>query len=267
MADQQEVVPESAQPRVRKVTDEERAAARQSHANFHKSQSNRKIGVTALAMATTALAVGAPTRTVGGAFPEFINNGTCTMDGGHRDGSPLSDDDKKVNDLKNRIDVPEAGLIDSTISIEDFLGNDAKADSKTLNQQKAATVTGYIVKVISGGAETCNCQTTDKTNFDTHIYLSPTPPEAPKKGVSETQKDMIVEVTPRMRGILFPGGHDWDTDTLHKTFKRGTKVTVTGWQFYDKEHEAQAFNLHGQPSNWRYSCWEIHPVTDIEVAP
>jgi len=34
------------------------------------------------------------------------------------------------------------------------------------------TITGYCVLVKEGGAETCNCKTTDKTKWDTHIEIS-----------------------------------------------------------------------------------------------
>ncbi len=45
-------------------------------------------------------------------------------------------------------------------------------------------------------------------------------------------------------------------------------VTVEGWLFYDKSHEAQAFSTNPDNAsgrNWRASCWEIHPITKIDI--
>lgn len=60
-------------------------------------------------------------------------------------------------------------------------------------------------------------------------------------------------------------GIDWSTETLRATLK-GHKVKVCGWLLYDEEHKSQSFatNPSGD-KNWRASCWEIHPVTDIKV--
>lgn len=246
----------------------DRVAAQRARVSYDTSQTIKKAGVAATGAALAVLGVLAPTRSPN-TFPQYIENGACSLAGGRSDGSPIRPDEAAANNLKNRIEVPEAGDIDSTVSIDDFLGADAKSDSKVLDSKKAATVTGYVDKIVTGGSETCNCQTSDSQYFDTHIYLSaddPTKRPPPPKGTSPTGHDMIVEITPRMRQIVKPGQDVWSTENLQKKFPRGTKVTVTGWQFYDREHEAQSFNLHAKPSNWRYSCWELHPVTAIDPA-
>lgn len=256
------------------TTDPMRTAAQNqanaTRASFQRVQVGKKAGVLATGAAIVALGVLAPTQ-VGNGFPDFIDNGTCGMAGANRSGKPLDADETLRNPLKNRITVPDMGAIDSAVEIGNFLGPDenTKENSTVLNQNKAATVTGYIVKIVSGGAETCNCQTIDSQYYDTHIYLSDTKPgdASTSTGGSPTSHAMIVEVTPRMRQIVKGGSDEWNTTNLQKTFPRGTKVTVTGWQFYDKEHEAQAFNIHHRPSDWRYSCWEIHPVTAIDATP
>src|SRR3954454_6646560 len=42
--------------------------------------------------------------------------------------------------------------------------------------------------------------------------------------------------------------------------------TVTGWLLYDAEHENQsAHTAPSNPSDWRATAWEVHPITDIDV--
>ena len=146
-----------------------------------------------------------------------------------------------------------------------------KFPSTVLNESKAATVTAYIVDIKAGGAEICNCQTTDKPYYDTHIFLSkddPTKrPKHEKGGPSPTQRDMVAEITPRMRQLLTPNSDEWTTKALKKALPVGTKVIVTGWLFYDSEHEKDAYVVKHADRDWRYSCLEIHPITSIEKAP
>jgi hypothetical protein len=263
------------------VTNEQILAAKDARARFHRAQSWKKLGAAIVGMSAATLGVAAPTSTVSKipptlsapAFPEFIVNGTCGMEGGKRNGKQADEEDRKRNVLKNRFDVPDEGAIDHAITIDDFLSTDedaVKANSTVLNQDRAARISAYVVSIEPGGSETCNCQTTDKSFWDTHIYLSkddPTKRPPHKKGdPSPTQKDMIVEITPRMRQIVTPGSDEWTTSKLRKAFPKGTRVTVTGWQFYDGEHEKDAFVIKHAARDWRYSCWEIHPVTDIQKA-
>jgi hypothetical protein len=43
-------------------------------------------------------------------------------------------------------------------------------------------------------------------------------------------------------------------------------VEVTGWLLFDIEHTDGAENSSpGKPGNWRATCWEIHPITEIAV--
>ncbi len=44
------------------------------------------------------------------------------------------------------------------------------------------------------------------------------------------------------------------------------KVRVTGWMFFDSDHNTEAENTNpGGPKNWRATSWEVHPVTGFEV--
>ena len=276
MSDNQPPVPATSKtlPKVEDL----RNKAKTAHSGFMKIQAGKKAKVAASVALATAGSVLAPTRPAPApiasvlAFPDYINEIKCGMVGGKKDGKNLTPLDATKNPLKNRFEIPDAEEIDSTLRIDEFLSTDetTKYPSTILNENMAATVTGYIVKIIPGGGETCNCQTINTTYHDTHIYLSSTDPSnrpVHQKGESETRGDMIVEVTPRMRQIVKPNSTEWTTDALKKAFPRGTKVTVTGWQFYDREHEPAAYNINHKPNNWRYSCWELHPVTAIDKAP
>ena len=85
----------------------------------------------------------------------------------------------------------------------------------------------------------------------------------------DPQYRIIVEVTPRME-IMATKGMNWSTSELHGLIK-GLKVEITGWLFYDAEHEDASFANDPEDqigrSNWRGSCWEIHPVTSISLLP
>ena len=77
---------------------------------------------------------------------------------------------------------------------------------------------------------------------------------------------VIVEVTPRVRYLRQQQGVDWSTETLAREYT-GKHVRITGWLFYDAEHENAAENIESRPNNWRGTCWEIHPVTAIDLLP
>jgi len=109
-----------------------------------------------------------------------------------------------------------------------------------------------------GGIETCNCRAKDPIDRDTHIEIGFT------ADAIKTQR-VIVEVTPRMRAKMKDAGKDWSTAALKKNLK-GKFVEITGWLLFDVPHVNEAENTHpGGPKNWRATCWEIHPITNIEI--
>jgi len=180
------------------------------------------------------------------------------------DGCPLEGDAttsslKALNELKNRTTSPTATQIDSSITLAAVLapGNDVNRWSPS----QAAVVTGFVINVKPGGPETVNCHAKDLQHTDTHIELALNPEDA--QGI----KHMIVEVTPRGRAIMVSKGKDWSTPKLHATLI-GHKVTVTGWMMLDKEHCNASENTNpGNAKNWRGTCWEIHPITGLALAP
>jgi hypothetical protein len=180
------------------------------------------------------------------------------------DGCPLEGDAqnsslKALNVLKNRTTPPTASQIDSNITLAAVLtpGNDANR----WNSNQGAVVTGYVIDVKPGGPETVNCHAKDLPHTDTHIEL------ALNLGDTKGIQHMIVEVTPRGRAIVASKGKNWSTPNLHAILP-GHGVTVTGWMMLDKEHCNAAENTNpGGPKNWRATCWEIHPVTELAPAP
>lgn len=164
----------------------------------------------------------------------------------------------QANPLKNRYTLPTLADIDPTVTLDKMLAPTSNPGTE-LNENKAATIEGYILEVKAGGIESCNCGTDIPQYMDTHIYVTRTPNPPLKK-----KEAIIVEITPRLRALM-QGTADWSTQTLINQYPPGTKVKITGWLFYDKEHEESSENNNpGKANNWRGTCWEIHPVTSIE---
>lgn len=186
-----------------------------------------------------------------------IDGTDCDMHGTAKAGSRVYYE----NAYKNRYTAPQPADFDTRITLQDLLQS---ADPHAFSQSNAVRLTGYVLDIKRGGVESCNCKTKDPFFRDTHIELTP----------DATQTDgpyrIIVEVTPRLRAKMAARGVDWSTEGLRKTIK-GRNVAITGWLFYDAEHENGSFaNDPGDVTgarNWRATCWEVHPVTDIEVLP
>jgi hypothetical protein len=214
--------------------------------NTQNARHKVKTAIT-VAVATVATAVGV--------FGPHLN-ATPNLDvfaGCGLNGAVTTSEQARANPLKNRYSFPESKDIDTKVDLPTML----KSVMGQLSESKAAEIEGFITEVKPGGVESCNCGATDPTNMDTHIYvnLSPTP---------DKKHAVIVEVTPRIRQLM-SGTADWSTNTLKKLLKVGTKVRITGWLFYDKEHENASENIKVRPHNWRGTCWELHPVTAIEM--
>ena len=173
------------------------------------------------------------------------------------EGTAQSNAGKALNQHKDRWHLPEDSDIDPDVSLAAMLA--PGKDVKRFDQEKAARIRGFVIDVqVGGNHETCNCGATDPDERDTHIPL------ALAEGAPGTQQ-VIVEVTPRLRMLMKDKGKDWRTPALSDQLK-GKWVEVTGWLLFDTAHITQAENTNpGNPDNWRATCWEIHPVTDINV--
>jgi hypothetical protein len=194
--------------------------------------------------------------------PQISDTGGYTMSDGKvcpMVGTGKSAANKALNRLKNRFVPPDDADINPHVTLAAILA--PGEDTDRFNPQEAAKVIGYVINVKVGGKEACNCTATNPIDMDTHIEL------ALHKDAPENQR-VIVEVTPRFRLLKKTKGADWSTAALEKTSGDGIKgrwVEVTGWLLFDEMHTDGAENTNpGGAKNWRATCWEIHPVTEIK---
>ncbi len=164
-----------------------------------------------------------------------------------------------TNELKNSLQSPST--IDAAITLEE-ISKSSKNDKMRFTEGTAVEVTGFIFDIIPGGSETCNCSSADDFLRDTHIPL------VTKLSGAFSKSTVVVEVTPKIRHYMDSVKHiDWSTDTLKKLIHK--KVKVKGFLLFDAEHIMEAVNTDPKnilgKSNWRKTCWEVHPVTSIEV--
>jgi hypothetical protein len=181
-----------------------------------------------------------------------LNGRDCPLEGDAK-----SPDVKALNRLKGRYHSPVASDIDPTVALTAMV---APGDDETrFDVKSAATISGFVIEVMVGGKETCNCHATQPNERDTHVAL------ALSQGAEENQS-VIVEVTPRTRLLhQRAGADDWTTAALKRDIL-GKWIEVTGWLLFDFEHVGEAENTNpGGAKNWRATCWEIHPVTSIKI--
>jgi hypothetical protein len=171
-------------------------------------------------------------------------------------GDATSKAGKALDKLKNRFRAPTDTQIDHSVTMAALLAPGDDLDR--FDASKGASIKGFVIDVKVGGKETCNCHATRAIDRDTHIEL------ALAEDAPETQR-VIIEVTPRLRQQMKAKGVDWSTDAL-KSQLTGKWIEATGWLLFDTQHVNEAENTNpGDPKNWRATCWEIHPVTSIEV--
>lgn len=167
---------------------------------------------------------------------------------------------KALNRLKNRYTIPTPSDFNNTITINSLL--QTGDDTERFNTNKAVTIEGYVFKVKNGGKETCNCTTAVERYKDIHIELVQDYNHA-----GENDR-VIVEVTPRLKQQIFNqlGIASITTRNLKNAIE-GKTIRVKGWLFFDEEHTENAYNTNpdNPENNWRATCWEVHPITSIEV--
>jgi len=163
-----------------------------------------------------------------------------------------------LNRLKNRGAAPTTRDINPSVSLAAMVR--PGPDETRWDDQKAATVVGYVADVKMGGIETVNCHARSPHGRDTHIDLTVTPSDA-----HDERGHVIVEVTPRWRAAMARSRVDWETDALRQRLL-GRCVRITGWLLFDREHRGESENT-ARPgaSVWRATAWEIHPITRIET--
>src|SRR5262249_4995590 len=136
------------------------------------------------------------------------------------------------------------------------------SDENRFDQSKAARITGIVVNVKAGGVTSANFKRKELSQRDTNIQM------ALVQDAPAIQRVYAV-VTPSLRKYMKEAqGVDWTTEALRDPNSGivGKRVQITGWLFFKRTHVAQAENTNsGNPRNYRATCWEIHPVTDIRI--
>ena len=162
---------------------------------------------------------------------------------------------------KNRANSPMPSDIDPDVTLGMILSPGTDIDR--FDATRAATIEGIVVRVKEGSKETCNCHASSAIDRDTHIELALSDMATPTQRV-------VVEVTPRIRKQMKDAGIDWSTGALQGQGGAdgivGKWVRISGWLFFDDIHVSMAENTHpGGANNVRATCWEIHPVTTLQV--
>jgi hypothetical protein len=152
-----------------------------------------------------------------------------------------------------------------------------KDQLNALGEGKQFGLIGYLYYYQATGAESSNCELTgpdkDGGNVDFHIgigfdqsltsQVNLKIPSKPPKNLQ--QNSVIVEMTPHYRAQFQPDA--WTLANLKPAL--GHKVKVVGQLLVDSEHNKPADNcaLDGTTAQknhcWRYSIWELHPVTSF----
>jgi len=144
-----------------------------------------------------------------------------------------------------------------------------------MGEGKQFGLVGYLYYYESTGAESSNCELTGPDaqggNVDFHIGIGfdqsltsqvnmNTPAKPPKQ---LQQQSVIVEMTPHYRAQFHEGV--WTLASLKPAL--GHKVRIVGQLMVDSEHNKPSDNcaLENKTAHcWRYSIWELHPVTSFE---
>ena len=170
-----------------------------------------------------------------------------------------NDDHKILNRQKNREDDPESSDYTQDFTWANIL--QSGEDEDRFDDTKAAEIVGYVIKIVPGGLEACNCRAAknakNKNYRDTHIELVQT------SGTKAKSKRLVVEVSPRVRH-----NKGWTTLTENDPMFYNKWVKVKGWLTYDFLHRGNAKNTaNSNGAIHRATVWEIHPITSIEVVP
>jgi hypothetical protein len=165
-------------------------------------------------------------------------------------GIALTTNARNLHRLKNRTSIPKASDFDPTVNLNDVLRNGD--DSSRWSIDRAARIQGEVIDVAYARPEATNCFSLCRR--DIHIVLST------RKGAPKTEQ-MIVEVTPTFQQSMT----GWSLDELRPILV-GHWCEFEGWLYFDAGHVDQAENTAPHnPTNWRATAWELHPVTNLKV--
>jgi len=166
-------------------------------------------------------------------------------------GNSTTPEKKKLNTLKNASINVSSSVSPLSIPLKNLIPAKKRKDKNLYSDGAYAYTEGFLVSFQEQGPEACNCNKAKAKlkNGDVHMYIGL------KKNA--LKKDcIVVEITP-----AFKKKHP-NYETL---LEKNTMVRITGYLLYDFIHEPQAINYCTSCAGaWRRSCWEIHPITNIE---
>src|ERR1035437_4046227 len=139
-----------------------------------------------------------------------------------KEGKGKNDKERIANTYKNR--EIDSSKVDTTVTLTKMLASGE--DSKRFSDSSYVRITGYVVEIKAGGKESCNCESTEDSLTDVHVYIGLTP-NSPKT------ECIIVEITPRYKKL--------HPELVIRTL-RGKLLEIYGYLFYDEEHKGNSAN-------------------------
>jgi hypothetical protein len=165
-------------------------------------------------------------------------------------GIALTANARNLHRLKNRTSIPKDTDFDARVNLNDIL--QAGDDSRRWSTERAARIQGEVIDVAYARPEATNCFSLCRR--DIHILIST------RKGAVRNEQ-MVLEVTPGFQESMT----GWSQEKLHSMLV-GHWCEFEGWLYFDEGHVDQAENTAPRnPTNWRATAWELHPVTNITV--
>lgn len=110
----------------------------------------------------------------------------------------------------------------------------------------AVQVEGYVVDAKMKGAEAANCEASDSSSSDYHMWLA-------EKGAHSKARSIVVEITPRVRA----GDQRWTHQAIQALAEVRPRVRVSGWLMLDQMHPESV-------GATRVTLWEVHPIMRLE---
>jgi len=165
-------------------------------------------------------------------------------------GFALTTNARNLHRLKNRTAFPQAADFDSRVTLDQLL--QPGDDRNRWSTERAARIQGQVIDVAYAGIEATNCFSPCRR--DIHILVA-------KQKDAAKNEQVVVEVTPNLQ----QQGIDWTEQTLQAQLV-GHWCEFEGWLYFDAGHAEESENTAPHnPSNWRATAWELHPVTKITV--
>jgi hypothetical protein len=169
-------------------------------------------------------------------------------------GIALTSRARTLHQLKNRTVIPKDEDFDQRITLDELLK--PGDDTNRWSIQRAARIEGYVVDVSYARPEATNCFSPCRR--DIHILVG-------RRKDAAKNEQVVIEVTPNFRDWAAQQGIDWSEQTLQALLV-GHWCEFEGWLYFDVGHTDKSENTAPHnPTNWRATAWEIHPITKITV--